>query len=479
MNRYLLREKVKKTLRELVRRQDVKGFAEAIESPERFLNDPNATEEDYKVVRETAQECARNWGIYDKLFRVKEFGNWSENDAPFELESEKIYSPEIYAELTSDGLTGYMLGWTELAPWYLKEWAGLNREEAEKLEIIYKGLQEGNLSLEDYLGELKASLWKDVLEPVYKAFQGKEAPPLEVKRYIRKLNPNLKVDFDFNTVKLIWENGKYHAVYPVLYDLENGSPPLPLPQFLDGRNALKYVRENAVAPEELLKEVVRWADELHYADLNDEQEEVWKRIEKEASLEAKELLKGIYRNYVEPENLSWAEVIEIYDGGFFSYLYEGYSSTNINGSGYIAPERIGYWYLRPNGTIDYFEVSSEIVGTESEWTPESLIEAYEKITEAVENAHPLSGMALYESAVENWIKEELRPYLEEKVEETARSLEAFPQSEEEVSKLVGRIKEELQKEGISPNLLEDLIGNEGIAEIINDVREELEDDFSL
>jgi len=469
MNRYLLREKVKETLKEQVKRQDVKGFAEAIESPERFLNDPNATEEDYKVVKETAQECARNWGIYDKLFRVKEFGNWSENDAPFELESEKIYSPEIYAELTSDGLTGYMLGWTELAPWYLKEWAGLNREEAEKLETIYKGLQEGNLSLEDYLGELKVSLWKDVLEPVYKAFQGKDAPPSEVKRYIRKLNPNLKVDFDFNTVKLIWENGKYHAVYPVLYDLENGSPPLPLPQFLDGRNALKYIEKNSVAPEELLKEVAYWADQLHYADLN-EVEDVWKRIEKEASLEAKELLKGIYREYVEPENLSWAEVSEIYNGGFWDYTWESDGET---------PEKVEYWYLTPKGTIDYFEVSARLVayptGIKSEWTLNALVDAYKSIKEAIEEAHPLSGMSLYQRAVDNWIKPELQSLLEEEIEETARSLE-LP---EDLDRATSLVKEELSKRGISEELLADLIGKEGIAEIINDVREELEDDFSL
>ncbi len=451
MNRYLLKAEVKKRLARLVRKQDIGGFSEALEHPESFLNNPNASEEDYRIVQETARELAERWGLYGKLFRVGSFRGWDEENSAIDLEAEKIYNPEVYAELTPEGLKGRMLGWSELDP-QLKIW-GLSDEVKEKLSGIYKKVQAGEIPLEDYIKELQPFLWDD---------------------------------FDPEGVKLIRNGREYHAVYPFVYDLEDGNPPLPVPRVMavidgkvqipEGRNALKYIEKNSVAPEELLKEVVRWADQLHYADL--EVEEVWKRIEEEASPEVRELLKEIEREYVEPENLSWAEVSEIYNGGFFSYLYEGYSSTNINGSGYIAPERIGYWYLRPDGTIDYLEVSSELVGTESEWTPESLMEAYEKITETVKNAHPLSGMALYESAVENWIKEELRPYLEEKVKETVRSLGVFPERKEEALKLAGRIKEELQKEGIPPSLLEDLIGDEGIAEVVVDVEPEPDEELN-
>jgi hypothetical protein len=90
-------------------------------------------------------------------------------------------------------------------------------------------------------------------------------------------------------------------------------------------------------------------------------------------------------------------------------------------------------------------------------------------------------MALYETAVENWIKEELYPYLEEKIEETARSLGVFPETKEGALKLVGKVKEELSKEGIPRQLLEDLIGDEGIAGVLVGVEpeepeEELDDD---
>jgi len=456
MNRYLLKQKVKKRLAELVEKGDVVGFGEAILHPEQFLNDPNATEEDYRVVRETAKELAEKWGLCGKLFRVGAFESWDEDNSPIDLDSEKIYDPEIYAALYPDGLNGYMLGWSELDP--RLEFLGLEDELKEKLSEIYEKVQAGEIPLESYVEELQPLLWND---------------------------------FDPKGVRLVWDNGQHHAVYSFIYDLENGNSPLPLPRLtavidgklreLEGRRALEYVKKNAVAPPELLKEVAYWAGRLHEGELNDEVEEVWERIEREASLKVKELLKEIDEKYASDKAehpLDWAEVREVYENGFWSYVWE---SDGRN------PEYAGYWYLKPDGTIDYFEVSSEVVlspvGTKSEWTPKALIKAYEKITRAIDNAHPLSGTALYESAVENWIKEELRPYLEEKIEEAVRSIGVFPETKEEALNLAGKVKEELSKEGIPRRLLESVVGDGEIAEMAVEVEpdepEEPDEDYDF
>jgi sugar-specific transcriptional regulator TrmB len=244
-----------------------------------------------------------------------------------------------------------------------------------------------------------------------------------------------------------------------------------------------YAEKKDAIPPELLKEVAYWAGRLHEGELNDEVEEVWERIEREASPRVKELLKeidGIKELLKEIEHPleDWAEVREVYENGFWSYVWE---SDGRN------PEYAGYWYLKPDGTIDYFEVSSEVVlspvGTKSEWTPKALIKAYEKITRAIDNAHPLSGTALYESAVENWIKEELRSYLEEKVKEAVRTIGVFPETKEEALKLADRIKEELSKEGIPRSLLESVVGDGEIAELAVEVEpdepEEPDEDYDF
>jgi hypothetical protein len=216
---------------------------------------------------------------------------------------------------------------------------------------------------------------------------------------------------------------------------------------------------------ELLNEVSKGAWELAYKD-----EVKLEDLKDRLSPEVYELLKRAREEFVEPfspfaepQTLHWDEVAKLYRTGYFAYSLGGEKNKEA---------AVRFWYLKKDGTIDFFEVSSERVltnrGFEDRWTPEALESAAERIEKAVNSpdTHPLSAKALSKE-LENW-KERLKEAVIEEVKKAVPKLSdeilitlpsQWTSAEYDLKGYEGDIPGEKRIDGIVAKILEEKHGS--------------------